>query len=71
MFTDVQGAGACSGVHQQPTEDEEAVMDIVALLLQLLAALLLESSPARPAVGSLDPSLAADTAAALLKVRMQ
>lgn len=70
VFTVIQDAGACSGLHQQPTEDEEALLDIVALLLQLLAALLLQTFPARPVVGSLDPSLAADTAAALLKVCM-
>jgi hypothetical protein len=38
------------------------------LILQLFEALLLEPCPARPAVGDLDPTLAADTALALLQV---
>jgi hypothetical protein len=48
---------------------DDAVQDLVVLLVQLLAALLLEPSPARPAVGSLDANLATDTAATLLQVR--
>lgn len=46
------------------------MQDMVVLLVQLLAALLLEASPARPAVGSLDATLAADAAAALMQVRV-
>lgn len=42
--------------------------DLLPLVLELLAALLLEPCAARPAVGGLDPSLAADSALALLQV---
>lgn len=48
---------------------DDAVQDLLVLLVQLLAALLLEPSPARPAAGSLDANLATDTAATLLQVR--
>lgn len=50
------------------TADEEAVQDILPLAVQLLAALLLEPSAARPPVGCLDSSCAAQTAATLLQV---
>jgi hypothetical protein len=42
--------------------------DLLPLILQLLAALLLELCAARPAVGDLDSSLAADSALVLLQV---
>lgn len=42
--------------------------ELLPLVLQLLAALLLEPCATRPAVGDLDPTLAVGTALALLQV---
>jgi hypothetical protein len=57
-----------SPAHSPQADADEALLDTAGLTLQLLAALLLEPSAARPPVGGLDDVLAADTAAAILQV---
>lgn len=61
----------CTGTSPAPfpqADADEALLDTAVLALQLLAALLLEPSAARPRVGSLDNVLATETAAAILQV---